>query len=98
MVSPGLSDDGRVKASSSAGNAQAWPCLAQQVLSDLLVEGNDDTSCINDTAPANQEPIFPPKVRGGGGGKFANEFHVFSVNIKQARGASQELLGCCLSL
>ena len=77
VASPGLSDDGRVKASSSAGNAQAWPCLAQQVSSDLLVEGNDDTSCINDTAPANQELIFPPKVRGGGGGRFANEFHVF---------------------
>ncbi|KAM7226808.1 hypothetical protein CapIbe_021883 [Capra ibex] len=61
VASPGLSDDGRVKASSSAGNAQAWPCLARQVSSDLLVEGNDDTSCINDTAPANQEPIFPPK-------------------------------------
>lgn len=41
--------------------------LAQQVSSDLLVEGNDDTSCIDDTAPANWELISPLQVRGGGG-------------------------------
>ena len=42
---------GRVKASGSAGHRPDRPCLGRQVSSDLLVEGNDDTSCIDDTAP-----------------------------------------------
>lgn len=61
----------RVKASSSAGQCPGTALPGPQVSSDLLVEGNNDTSCINDTAPASQEPISPLQVRGGGGGSFA---------------------------
>lgn len=52
------------------------PCLDRQVSSDLLVEGNDDTSRIDDTARASQELISPLQVRGGKG-RAAYAFHDF---------------------
>lgn len=66
LASPGARGQwGGSKPPALQGNVRSRPCLGRQVSSDLLVEGNDDTSRIDDTAQASQELIAPPQVRGG---------------------------------